>query len=242
MYTWGYIKDAALAKLDLDEKSAIEQNLINRFPYYANEAMTQICSAIKPKYAYYTFTVYNSAKDAKISINAKYNVDIDTISMSYINFTDNEKMALQEYNEVLSKDLYVNTLIKMPEDFISFGNGVNTVTYQDAFRIMYKDVEAYDSDFIQQGYNYVKCRHSGTFTISYNARWLMFNTSFNDTVKLDAPLDVLDCIPSYIASQCYKIDDEVKANIFRNEYEMFLARIDASDYRNTTTITIDGGW
>ena len=56
-YTWGYIKDAALAKLDLNEGEANTQNLLSRFPFYANEVMTQVCSSIKPKYTFAKFVI-----------------------------------------------------------------------------------------------------------------------------------------------------------------------------------------
>ena len=36
MYTWGYIKDAALAYLDMNEVEAQNHGLLKRFPFYAN--------------------------------------------------------------------------------------------------------------------------------------------------------------------------------------------------------------
>ena len=65
----------------------------------------------------------------------------------------------------------------------------------------------------------------GNYRISYDAKWFEFLPETDDNVKLDIPQDILDAIPSYIVSQCFKIDDEQKAQIYRNEYEMFLARI-----------------
>ena len=56
-YTWGYIKENALAKLNLGEAEANEQNFLSNFPYWANEAMTQICSAIKPAEKFLQMTV-----------------------------------------------------------------------------------------------------------------------------------------------------------------------------------------
>ena len=57
MQTWGYIKQATLAKLDLEPGEAEVQNLLGRFYIFANEAMSQICSSIKPKYTYANFVV-----------------------------------------------------------------------------------------------------------------------------------------------------------------------------------------
>lgn len=194
MYTWGYIKNVALAKLDLEEQEASNQKLLQKFHYYANEAMTQICSTVKPKHAF-------------------FEVDV----------TDDK----------------IGTAITMPADFISFGNDVNKLFFNEHGRTYCR--EAYDDDFEYIGYNKIVCKTVGRFFISYNARWITFTNQDGD-YEIDVPTDILDCIPSYIASQCYKIDDEYKASVFRNEYEIFLSRIDDTDFRNTKTFKIEGDW
>ena len=195
MYTWGYIKDVSLAKLDLTENEATVQNLLSRFPFYANEVITQVCSAIKPKYTF-----------------AKFEIDFDK----------------------------VGTAQTMPDDFISFGDDVcyelvNNGKFLEKHQI-------FDVDFEYYGYNQVIFKRPGNFYISYNARWYTFNKSLADDEQISVPEDILDCIPSYIASQCYKIDDEYKAQVFRNEYELMLSRIDATNYKNTKSILIEGDW
>ena len=193
MYTWGYIKDAALAKLDITETEATAQNLLGRFPFYANEVITQVCSAVKPKCDFACFDI----SDADVGIAQK-----------------------------------------MPSDFISFGDDVN-FAFDDRNS---STIELHDDDFSYIGYNTVVFTHTGKFYISYNARWFTFSKSLDNDEVLEIPTDILECIPSYIASQCYKIDDEYKAQVFRNEYEILLSRIDATNYKNTKTIKIDGGW
>ena len=195
MYTWGYLKDVALAKLDLTENEATVQNLLSRFPFYANEVITQVCSAIKPKYTF-----------------AKFEIDFDKVGIAQT----------------------------MPDDFISFGDDVcyelvNNGKFLEKHQI-------FDVDFEYYGYNQVIFKHPGNFYISYNARWYTFTKSIDDNEKIDIPNDILDCIPSYIVSQCYKIDDEYKAQVFRNEYELMLSRIDATNYKNTKSILIEGDW
>lgn len=204
MYTWGYIKDVCLAKLDLDENEATVQNLLSRFPFYANEVITQICSSIKPKYDF-------------------------------------------AYFKIEKED--VGVLQTMPSDFVSFGDDVcyqtcikNNFPFNDLFGNVMEKVELHDDDFSYHGYNKVIFMHEGEFYISYNARWFTFDKSLDDNFEIDVPNDILDCIPSYIASQCYKIDDEYKAQVFRNEYEIMLSRIDATNYKNTKTIKIGGDW
>lgn len=201
MYTWGYIKDVSLAKLDLEEPEATVQNLLSRFPFYANEVITQVCSSIKPK-------------------------------CTFANF-------------VITKD-DVGIIKTMPQDFVSFGDDVCYQLVDKEFGFCRDNrlerEELHDDDFEYVGYNQVIFKHTGKFYISYNARWFTFDKSLPDDVQLDVPNDILDCIPSYIASQCYKIDDEYKASVFRNEYEIMLARIDNTNFRNTKTIKIGGDW
>ena len=199
-YTWGYIKDVSLAKLDLEEEEANVQNLLSRFPFYANEVITQVCSSIKPKYSFAEF--------------------------------------------VITKDK-IGVPQQMPKDFVSFGDDV-------CYELSEKEVghgdivlvkrELHDSDFEYYGNNKVIFKHEGNFHISYNARWFTFAKNIDNDLILDVPEDILECIPSYIASQCYKIDDEYKSSVYRNEYEMMLARIDNTNYKNTKTFEIDGGW
>ena len=195
MYTWGYIKDVCLAKMDLDENEATVQNLLSRFPFYANEVITQVCSSIKPKYSFEEFIV--EEKD-------------------------------------------VGVPYKMPDDFISFGDDV---CYElDDYGDRLEKFELHDDDFEYYGYNKVLFKHPGKFYISYNARWFTFGKSMSDDLQIEVPNDILDCIPSYVASQCYKIDDEYKAQTYRNEYEIMLSRIDATNYKNTKTLKIGGDW
>ena len=80
------------------------------------------------------------------------------------------------------------------------------------------------------------------YFISYNARWYTFNKSLPDDEVIDVPNDILECIPSYIASQLFKIDDEQKSAIYRNEYEMAIARINENDYSTNKVFDGRGDW
>lgn len=200
MYTWGYIKDCALAKLDLNKYEVYDEQVttvVSRFPFYANEAMTQICSAVKPKYTFADF--------------------------------------------VITSDM-VGKSQTMPTDFVSFNWERSTMDVEDCHGRVHYGIETHDDDWTVRGYNQVVFYHEGTFHIAYNARWFTFTDTVDDNTLVDAPDDVLDCLPSYIAHQCYKIDDEVKSQLFRDEYEMALARIDNSASFEPKTIKIGGGW
>ena len=208
-------------KLDMTEDEAEQHSLLRRFPFYANEAITYICSAIKPDYTFANVTVLFSDQD------------VDDTMPDIIRLDSKTHQAI----------------FTMPEDFISFGEDVNTIqrAYHDCyFRtvVHYEDYakEATDDDFEYYDYNKVIFKKAGIFNISYNARWFTFSDGTPDSLKLDVPLDILDALPSYIASQCFKADDEVKSSTLRNEFEMMLARIDVANPRTTKNLHIQGGW
>ena len=127
---------------------------------------------------------------------------------------------------------------KLPDDFISFSDSPVYFSYNEstpAFEV--------GGNYIKYvGYNSVRCDFVGTYHIPYNARWFFFTKDTHNATVLDIPADICDALPSYIASQCLKIDDEVKSAIFRNEYEMFLSRIDDSSTRSQKDMFIGGGW
>lgn len=206
MYTWGYIKDVTLMKLDLDEDEANTLNLMNRFKHYANEAITIICSSVKPKRTFATIVVTKDDIGKPITIPDK--------------------------------------------DFISFGDDVNRITQTEYNMTIVR--EATDSDFVHCGYNQIIPYVEGTFIISYNTRWITFlfedynedgvDDGQDDDTDLDVPADILECLPSYIASQCMKVDDDYKAATLRNEFEVMLARIDDTDFKSNKTFSVGGDW
>lgn len=207
MYTWGYIKDAALAYLEVDEREAQAHGWLKRFPFYANTVITEICSTVKPKHSFVEFKVIDSEEDR----------ESDT-------------------------DVFVGDIVKMPNDFVSFGDDVCTREWKDPLFYDTYITECHDDDFAYQGYNEIMFFKTGKYRVSYNARWQTFYPATDNDEPLNIPADIIECIPLYIASQCYKLDDEYKASVFRNEYEMAIARIDDTHYKQTKTFTIGGDW
>ena len=234
MYTWGYVQDATLAKLDMDDYNEQDDstyvNLTKRFPIYANEAMTQICSSVKPKRTFYKIAVYDriSYVDNNIVINGKI----------FYNCTIQDDLVINENGIIVAYPIGHDII--MPNDFISFSDDNSTVEYKDFMNNSWLET-CHDDTLEYVGYNTVICKIAGNYKIAYNARWFNFE-GVVDTDIITAPNDVIDCIPSYIASQCYMSDDEYKHAAFRNEYEMFVARIDDTDFKNTHTIKIEGDW
>lgn len=248
MYTWGYIKENTLGKLGLTEKEANQQGFLSLFPYYANEAMTQICSAVKPREKKFHIHVFDRAEAWPV-YTRKYGVYTEYLSPIEDNFTaddpdfEKKKAFWNAWNSLY----FVDEPITLPSDFISFSG--DDIRYRkqlsfSSYATVYDsdDVIDYDEEHLEiYGYNQVICKAVGYYVISYNARWFLFTKDLQNDVSIPAPIDVCECLPSYIASQCLKIDDELKAAIYRNEYEMFLARIDNSSAKGGG-IKIGGGW
>jgi hypothetical protein len=224
--------------MDGDYEEQIDSNELNwqnRFYIYANEVITQVSSTIKPKRTFYEVKTFENAEvfDSGLKVDGKfYN--------AYKLSPDNTKILDDKGVIVMYK---VNTLISMPREFISFGDDVCTIEYFDFLHNKWLE-ECHDDVLSYCGYNQILCKEVGTYRISYNARWYTFTSNMSDDVQLGVviPIDILECIPSYIASQCYKVDDEYKSSVFRNEYEMLLARIDDTNYKNSRTFRIGGDW
>ena len=247
-YTWGYLKENALAKLNMNEEEANQQNFLSRFPYYANEAMTQICSAIK---AHEVFIEYRADdKQTKWDeLRQKYNVYENYPEYTQIlpNRDDpnyNDEVTFWEEWATLH---FVDEPITFPDDFIAFSDDVAEIKEDPLYVAGVlvctpKFREAYDEDLDYYGYNQVICRKIGVYKIPYKAHWFFFTKDLDNDVALPIPADICDAIPSYIASQCWKVDDETRAALYRNEFEMACARIDDTTFKSQRTFHIDGGW
>ena len=239
MYTWGYIKEAALAKMDLSVNQAVDMGLMNKMPFYANEAITHITSAIKAKRAYVEYECRD--RDVVLcELKEKYHLD----DVSYLlkqpcdksTLSSDQLSALDEYNSYV----YVGDTIKFPDDFVMWSDDIN-------FRAPYKGFhfgfsEASDEDYQTLTGNSFMFMKTGYYKMAYKAKWFKILPTTLDSFELDCPDDILECLPTYIASQLYKIDDETKSAILYNQYEMMLARIDENDYASNKRMKVGGDW
>lgn len=233
MYTWGYIVDSVLAKMDLTQDEALTMNLTDKMYIYANEAMTQICSTVKPRREFYVVNVYDDVRECTNGLI------VDGVKYEDCILKDNGDIVNTNNDVVFYK---VGSLITIDDVlFVSFGDDISTIETVDEWGDKWCE-EAHNDVLIRKGYNSFICKESGTYSISYNKRWFRFTPSMEYNIDIDAPFDVLDCLPSYIASQLYKMDDEYKSSVLRNEYEMFMARIDDTRYNTTSTFKIQGDW
>lgn len=233
-YTWGYIKEATLAKMDIDANDAIANGFIKRMHIYANEALTQICSAIKPKHTYVSFIVNRPivAWNECVHEFGAYKDVKEPLLVRPTNLTDVQKLFWDAYDKLAK----TNCPLNMPDDFIVFNDDIPIGICRG------EQFELHDDNFRYIGDRHIMFYEPGIYNIPYNARWFFFTSITDNNTVLDIPLDICDALPSYIASQLFKIDDEVKAQIYRNEYEMFLSRIDDTNFKQTRTIKVSGGW
>lgn len=237
MYTWGYIKEATLAKMDLTVSQAIDMGLINKMPFYANEAVTQITSAIKAKRAFAEYEVMNRTE--ALELIARY-YKLDDVSFLLKQPCDKSKLSLNQQNALdnYNRLKYVGDIVKFPDDFFAWSDDVSLM--YDFEKQSWVDTN--DDFFETYGGNAIMFKREGKFRIAYKAKWFKILPTTSDETELDAPDDILECIPSYIASQLYKIDDEVKSGILRNEFEMMVARIDENDYQTNRTMMDRRDW
>ena len=238
MYTWGYIKEATLAKLDMTADEASEYGFLNKFPFYANEGLIQIASAIKADRKTCTYTIKDRNK-VLFMLKHKYKIDYDLIVNKTIrpeNMLEDYKKMFDEYNSYL----YIGDKISMPKDFMQWIDEPVQKAYERGYTTVWKQARA-DEYFIA-GHHQIVFNEEGTYLVPYDGLYMQFTSTTDDDEILEIPADIVNAIPSYIASQCFKIDDEQKSSIFRNEYEMFLARINDDDYATNKTFKTEGNW
>lgn len=218
-YTYGYIKEAALLNLQIDEREANTLGHLNRFPFAINEALSQIASTIKP--------------DQKV-------LEVQIATKQYRDW-------LETQDEDISQIKLTGETIIMPADFLEFGDAVNyfkEVRF-DPFTARVQElpvVEATDEEFTYIPYNEIKFFKQGFYRISYNAYWPVLDAKTDNNYVLPWPRDISECLPAYIAYKCFKLDNEEKAAIWRQEFELLFSRIARANYQNTRTFRIAGDW
>lgn len=233
MYTWGYIKQAVLAKMDMDVDQAVDQGLVNKMPYYANEALTQITSAIKAKRTYVTFDIVHRKRMLKYIENKYHFQSIDFLFNPPCDELQLNAQQLEALKLYQSKQ-YVGDVLDMPNDFLFWADD-----------IVYKDEDEFavdGKDFVIIGSSKIRFNTDGKFYIPYKCQWYFFEPTTDDYEKLDIPADIIEALIPYIASQLYKIDDEQKSAIYRNEYELAIARIDDNEYITNKSFVSGGDW
>lgn len=96
-YTYGYIKQAALLNLQIDESEALTLGHVDRFSFAINEALSQIATTIKPNFKYVNTVVYSKE----------------------------HRDFLERNGEDVTGSTLIGEAYGMPSDYLSFNNQQN---------------------------------------------------------------------------------------------------------------------
>lgn len=144
MYTYGYLREATMAHIDLEEQEAQDMNLLKKFPIWANEAMQAICGT-KPNFKYFEPKIVKEYEPVVEiykedgSIEHRFATDDDKYFFNSKNDTGFklpegvvdikqcvDLLEIEKYNN--SQNVYlINKPVLLPEDYIAFA-------YKQAFR------------------------------------------------------------------------------------------------------------
>ena len=126
---------------------------------------------------------------------------------------------------------HMGDVITMPDDFISFSD-----------MIILHNNKPYD-DIVYLGDKDITVGELGEYLIYYNANWeeITEDDIKNDN-KLSTHISVINCLPTYMASQCLSQDDVQRSAILKNDFELMLSRLDANILYQNNSFRSTGGW
>lgn len=248
MKKWSEIRQAIINKLFMDEQEVNNDtdNYASKFAYFANECLNQIANSVKPDVKTFQPIVYSNGvlgsdfmidEDGKFKCNAttgepmNVSVQYNTI---YIDINNNKRYVyLSDELKEVTNYYTTSDVIEMPDDFLSFADMINYHNGQPDPTITYV------------GDKYIKLNEAGAYNIFYNALYEQITEDYmNDQEQLDLPIDqsILNCIPSYVASQILAEDDIQRSTILKNEYELMLSRLDTNVMYEANHFKSNGGW
>lgn len=249
-FTYGYIREATMAHLDIDEEEAQAMHLLERFYIYANEAMQAICGS-KPLYKYFEVEIVSKyaplvkdgaiirlATSTEIAVRDRGEEDPDII---FLNDTQvkshwNERNVYEVNEKVSMEDTFISYAFKQAWKIIENRPTVDQLLEAEAFNrpipksTFNRERVSLNEDFAYISKNQLKFYKPGHYLIPGKYLWYIFSSAISDDTEIDMPADILLTIPLYVASICMQVDTPQKANIKRNEFEMALARCTSTDF------------
>lgn len=254
-YTYGYLREAVLAHLDIDEEEAQAMHLLERLHIFANEAMQAICSN-KPMYQYIDITVVEDYAPLvmdgaflRLATEEEINWDVEEQGLLPVAFASED--ITKDYYHKLGIYKKLETL-SMTENFIAFADKkclkiseykptMEELMEAEAFeskayelakkkKCMIKEEAIPEYHFSYLGRNSIKFYKTGHYLIPAKYLWFRFDSGISDDTEIDMPADIFMCIPLYIAASCLQIDNMQKAQIKRSEFELALGRCTSTDF------------
>lgn len=255
-FTYGYIREATMAHLDIDEEEAQAMHLLERFHIYANEAMQAICGS-KPMYKYFEATVVSKyaplvrytpdeSSEAIIRLATKREIalheegieDPDLVWLNEVQVKQywHERQTYEVSEKIAMEDTFIGYAFKQAWKIVEVKPSIDDILDAEAFhkplpKSTFKHERAeVNQDYAYIGKNQLKFYKPGQYLIPGKYMWYRFESGVSDDQEIEMPSDILLTIPLYIASICMQIDTPQKANIKRNEFEMALARCTSTDF------------
>lgn len=246
MKKWSEIKQATLDKLFLTEDEARQQNYLEKFQRLANEGLNFIANGVKPLIKAYNVKVF---EDLFVIEGTDFEYDVETNTITYFNKENNltviepAKNVLYYESESVKNVFDGTNLIKtnavskthnrvvMPDDFIVFAD-----------MVIYNNKQATE-DVVYGGRDEIFLNNAGDYVIYYEALYpeITKEDVINDT-NLMVDKSVLNCIPSYVASQVLSQDDVQRSTILKNEFELLLSRLNTDVMYEVKHFQSTGGW
>ena len=262
MKTWDEVKKVTLSKLFMDENEADEQGYLGNFVYFANECLSLIANGVKPKYVAFEILLFDK-KDIPDDLKTyseliRYKNTSSNITYVVPNeetvyeVSENEKYIFVNGKLVRDDEADFDTVVE-GSDFVAGYITDNLITMPDNFISFADMVEYLDGDpgeyNIYFGRDKIKLKKPGNYIIYYNALYdeipeeTANQSGENSTpVYIDADQSIINCLPSYIASQVLAQDDYIRATTLKNEFELMLSRLDSDVMYETKHFKSTGGW
>ena len=247
MKKWSEIKQATLNKLFMTEAEARQQLYLANFQGYANECLNIIANGVKPRIVGFSFRVfdkivygndfvYDAGRNvvtytpAALGNGEREQITPDKTTIYYQD--DDNKFTMTNGTWLLDKGaFYINDRVIMPEDFLSFADMIN-----------YHNNKPWN-DIVYLSDREIAVGETGQYVIYYNALWEdITEEDIKNDNALTTHLSVLNCLPTYIASQCLAQDDVQRSASLRNEFESMLSRLDTNVMYQGQHYQSKGGW
>ena len=233
-FSYGYLKAAVNAHLDLEEEEVAAMNINTRFHIFANEAIQNICHS-KPKALYFEFQalsefiplVYDNGV-LRVATTAEQNwAEYGLTEPAFA--SDDETAAW--YN---TQNIYlVNQVITMPEDFLAFlvKKPFVWTTYLTSKETATKQYLTYFSD------TEIVVHYAANYLVPYSATWMTFAQTQDDKDIIPMPGDLALTIPIYVASVFLQQRDLNLAKAKRQEFEIALSRCKSTNFLENISVT-----
>jgi hypothetical protein len=233
-FSYGYLKEAVKAHLDLEEDELEALNINQRFHIFANEAIQQICYT-KPKQVYFQFTAVNSFTPL---VYADGILRVATLEEQNWQVHGNPEPIFATDIEVAdwynNQHIYlVGQVISMPSDFLTFAT-------KQAF--MWSDYISNKQPLTNKHVSYLSNNEllvyfAANYLIPYNASWTKFTQDNTEDAIINMPADLLLTIPIYVASVCLQQRNLNMATAKRQEFELAVSRCRVSSLLENRTVT-----